>query len=175
MRTRRGLPALVLGLMGLAFAWGIGFGSNPGPAQEARAEAPRPTTWTFEIGRAQDIPRPGVEERMFAFLFEVTAEGAPELSEAYCLRGRAPQSRPSRDLSRTYQWRLLDAQGKVLEEGKHTDRLAVYTPTEDGPCQKDLIGEHAMMIRTAWHADARRIQLKIDGEQGETIEEHDHR
>lgn len=178
MFARRGLYPLALALigLGLAWTWNLGIGpasSDPSPRAEAGHAAP--DSWTFRIGSALEIPREGVDERMFALLFEVSAEGTPELADVYLLHGRVPRSRPCRDLSRTYRWRLLDFRGDTLIEGKHTDRLAAYTPSQNGPCQKDELGEHGMLIRTPWHADAVQVQLEIVGETGETIEEHQHR
>jgi hypothetical protein len=175
MSTRRGLPALALALVGIALAIGTGIGPDlPAPATVHASHA-EPDSWSFEIGRPLDVPRAGRAEKMFGFLFEVSAEGSPELGEVYLLRGRAPAHRPSRDLARTYRWSLRDARGQTLREGLFTDRIAVYTPTPDAPCQKDVAGNHAMMIRTPWHADAQTIHLELESIQGETIEEHDHR
>ncbi|MEZ6195622.1 MAG: hypothetical protein R3F20_07820 [Planctomycetota bacterium] len=171
MRARRGLMALAP----LAALAAVLFGGTGGGDAEAAADRPLEEGVVFALDRIEDHPREGVAEKMFAFLVDVDENGAPvRLDRCFLLRGIAPDPRPTRDLSRTYAFDLLDSRGRVLASGLHHDRIAVYVPLEDGGCEKSVVGAHPVMIRTAWVEGATALRLTIVGHTDEH-EEHDHR
>ena len=148
----------VLGLI-LALLFVVG-GSGDGSVPAAAAGAVQ--EWRFAIGAPEDVPRSDATVPMYAFLFDVDAAGRPDLERSWRLRGEPPRFREHPDFGRVYRWTLEDASGATLATGRHFDKLAMYVPDPEGGCDKHLIGDHAMMIRTPAPEAATTLILTIE-------------
>ena len=127
------------------------------------AHAASNDSWTFDLNQAQDLRRGDSAESMAAFLFQVDTDGSLTLERSFRLDGTPPVSREIPDWGRTYEWRLLDDEGRVLRRGRHFDRLAEYTSNPEGGCDKSLMGAHAMMLRVPDAPRATRVEISIVG------------
>ncbi|MEE9393897.1 MAG: hypothetical protein V3W41_15455 [Planctomycetota bacterium] len=167
---------LILGLATAALLWsGPGDSHQPALAKTLDPAAAAADSWTFILNDIQDLPREGETEEMFGFLFDVGAFGIPELKRSWKLRGSPPRFRPHPDSARTYRWELLDSRGILLDSGKHLDKIALYTSTENGPCLKSTVQDHGMLIRCVFHPAAQRLRITLAGSQtAHHDEEHGH-
>lgn len=116
----------------------------------------------FEIAAIEDLRRASKKDSMYGFLLDVNADGQPELSRTWLVTGQAPAYRPLRDIGRTYNWEIHDVDGQTLASGRHFDRLFNYTSTEEGACEKGILGAHSMMIRTPAPLGAAKFVLSIE-------------
>lgn len=100
--------------------------------------------------------------QMLATLFDVDAAGGLRARRIMLLDGEAPPSPTRPDLGRIYHWRLLGPGALQLAEGRHFDRLAVYTPRLEGGCDKSALGDHAMLLRVPYVPGAERLLVRIE-------------
>jgi hypothetical protein len=122
------------------------------------------SAWSFALDRVETVNAEESGERLFSFLFDVDRGGRPALSRAWSFPGTAPRSSVKEDVGRVYAWRLADADGATLSEGRHFDLLARYTIGTEGACEKFFEAAHAVNLRTPFDARATTLHVRLERE-----------
>ena len=128
----------------------------------------------FEIRDVEDHAAEATGDVMLGFIVLVDGDGRPlEVQRTFRLPGVPPRFHESLDVCRIYRWELQNDGGAVLESGRFLDRLALYAQQglEEG-CEKTVVqSPHTFVLRTPWHADARRLVIEAVEFLGDTEEE----
>ncbi len=144
----------IVGVLLLLGSWVLGErGTDQVVALSARTE------WSFALSAVEDVRRSDEGPSVLGLMLDVSAEGEIELLRIMRASGEARVCRTPRVDGRLYRWELRDALGVPIREGEHFDRTEQFTVSEDGACESQPIGRHAMLIRVPGDTEAQTLAL----------------